>query len=148
MSKIIKDDINQKIAARLMRGDSIYEISKALRITQKKVFSVLFEGVSQDDDKLKLPLFVIGRLAFRNITELAHDASTNSQTRLKANKILVDYARESAKNIPQDIDSASLSQDQLIKRLNILQQEALKRAQPVNNSVIDNDIVMIDNMLD
>ena len=150
MKVLNNPDIKAQIAQRLINGESVNEISEVLGITTNKILKVFsdkefgimcYESFSNTARGLAL-------VGLHNISRIAFDVSTPINSKLKANKILVDIAREMQELNPSDIEAAHMTQNQLIDTLKALEKERIKRAKPIDTGVIEHaSIIDVEDML-
>lgn len=147
MNDVVKQDITKEIAALLVQGESPSAICKKLKIEENLVYGVMSgqEFAALCMETLDANLRSATLFAVRNIIRMADDEKISAATRLKANQYLVDKAKEIEGLGGSDLSPSTMSQDQLARRLNELQKEAIKRAKPIDTGV---DTPNLDDMLD
>lgn len=139
MNDLVNSDLKKKIADLLLCGKKAMDISNALSCDVKTVFEVFgsddfsqqIQGFIEKDIKIS------GFMALRNIKKIAEDETGSKATQLKANQWLAEKALEFSKIGSSSDSPATMTQDQLARRLNELQAEALKRAKPIDTGVIE-----------
>jgi hypothetical protein len=142
MNDIIKADPKQKIIEKLLVGDSPEKIAKecqcqlfvVLEIVQSDEFSELIR------DFLERDIQISGIIALKNIKKIASDDSISKATQLKANQWIAEKALEYNRLGTNSASPSTMTQDQLARRLKDLQNEALKRAKPIDTGVIDDPL--------
>lgn len=113
-----------------------------MRIMASNVFT---ERVKEHLEK---DILISGLTAVKNIKTIASQEGISKATQLKANQWLAEKALEVNK-LGHTESPATMTQDQLARRLKELQNEAIKRAKPIDTGVIDAlSSASIDDMLD
>lgn len=145
---INNDELKQKILNLLLTGESPENTAKRLECdifaTQAVFESDIFATLSAELIEKRLK-----SAALRSVTNLSHianDETIGANPRIRANEILLSKALEIKDLQGQEQSAANMTQDQLIRRLNDLQNEASKRAKPIDTGVIEHDANDLDDM--
>jgi hypothetical protein len=93
--------------------------------------------LEQVQEHLEKDIKISGLAALRNIKKIADDPTGSKATQLKANQWLADKALEVNRLGFMTDTPATMTQDQLARRLKELQTEAVKRAKPIDTGVIE-----------
>lgn len=96
---------------------------------------------------LEKDIQISGLAALRNIKAIAAQEGISKATQLKANQWIAEKALELNRLGVDSHSPATMTQDQLSRRLIELQKEAIKRAKPINTGVIDQSPINMDDML-
>lgn len=140
MNDLVKQDMIENIVLDLLSGqnpDTIVlkhgcELSQVMQIMGSNVFSERIK------EHLERDLQVSGLIALKNIKNIASDNTISKATQLKANQWIAEKALELNRLGASDESPATMTQDQLARRLKALQSEAVKRAKPIDTGVLDN----------
>lgn len=140
MNDLIPHDLEQKIILGLLNGENPDTLQKAhncdlsiiVRIMAGSAFS------EQITEYLQRDIQISGLVALKNIKQIASDNSISKATQLKANQWIAEKALEYNRLGAGDDSPATMTQDQLARRLKTLQAEAVKRAKPIDTGVLDN----------
>lgn len=150
MNDLITQELTEKIILGLLSGENPDTLilkhscgySDIMRIMASNVFT---ERVKEHLEK---DILISGLTAVKNIKTIASQEGISKATQLKANQWLAEKALEVNK-LGHTESPATMTQDQLARRLKELQQEAIKRAKPIDTGVIDAlSSASIDDMLD
>jgi hypothetical protein len=151
MNDLINQEMTENIVFDLLNGENpdtlkikySCELSLIHKIMGSSVFSERIKEFLERDIQIS------GLVAIKNIKSIASDDKISKATQLKANQWLAEKALE-FNRLGIDADSpGTMTQDQLARRLKALQQEAIKRAIPINTGVIESvPSPSLDNMLD
>lgn len=147
MNDLINQDMDEKIILALLQGENPDMIIKNFHCDLKTILRIM--GGSSFSERIKeyieRDLQLSGLIALKNIKNIASDDKISKATQLKANQWIAERALE-LNRLGIDSDSpATMTQDQLARRLKELQQEAIKRSRPIDTGVIEQSI---DDMLE
>lgn len=140
MNEIVQDDLVEKITLLLLAGESPHEIQARISCELSLIYRIMGDNVFQErvQEYLEKDLIISGLVAVKNIKHIASEENVSRATKLKANQWLAEKALE-INRIGVDSNSPStMTQDQLARRLKELQNEAIKRAKPIETGVLDN----------
>ena len=150
MKEIVNQDLAENIILALLQGENPDTVSERYSCDLKTVYRIMGSNLFSERVKeyLEKDIIISGLSAIRHIKEIALCNEGSKATRLKANQWLAEKALEFNK-LGVDSDSpATMTQDQLARRLKELQNEAIKRAKPIETGVIEhNPIDPLDDML-
>lgn len=140
MNDLVTSDLTQKITLALLQGQNPHEIAEAHSCALSQVYEVLGSVAfsQQVKDFLQRDIQISGVIALKNIKKIAEDNTGSKATQLKANQWLAEKALEINRLGNLDDSPATMTQDQLARRLKTLQAEANKRAIPIDTGVLDN----------
>lgn len=147
MNDLQSSDLTEKIIQKLLSGENPDNIQKQFSCELSLVYQILGSGVFSERicEYLQRDIQISGIIAIKNIKEIAGKTDISQATRLKANQWIAEKALE-LNRLGVDSDSpATMTQDQLARRLKALQDEAIKRAKPIDTGVIE---VNLDNMME
>ena len=151
MNDLVKQELTEKIILALLSGENPDMIMTKLSCDSNAVMRVMASNVFSERvrEYLEKDIIISGLAAVKNIKTIAGQEGISKATQLKANQWLAEKALEFNK-LGVDSDSpATMTQDQLARRLKELQNEAIKRAKPIETGVIDNPAQPdIDDMLE
>lgn len=141
MGALIDTKLHEKIAEMLLQGQDAITVSKEIGCDQKEVLRVIrgADFMAQTLEFLDREVRLAGIMAVRNIKQIANSDEGSKATRLKANQWLAEKALEVASLGDSATSPATMTQEQLARRLKELQGEALKRAKPINTGVIEHE---------
>ena len=139
MNDVVKADLRQKIINSLLCGSNPDNASEEHDCDLSLVLEIMGGSDFQEriSEHLEKEIKINGLTALRNIKTIADDEDANKNTRLRANQWIVEKTMEFNGLGGSDGAAATMSQDQLARRLQELQQEAVKRAKPIDTGVID-----------
>lgn len=147
MNDLVSQDLDEKIILALLQGENPDMVMTKFKCDLKTILKIMgSSGFSERiREYLERDLQLSGLVALKNIKNIASDDKISKATQLKANQWIAERALE-LNRLGFDADSpATMSQDQLARRLKALQQEAIKRARPIDTGVIEQSI---DDMLE
>ncbi len=147
MNDVIKHDLREKIVNLLLCGSNPDITAKECDCDLSMVLAVMGSGDFSEriSEHLEKDIKISGITALKNIKDIASDDTANKNTRLRANQWIAEKALETSALGSSGGAPATMTQDQLARRLQELQKEAIKRAKPIDTGVIDQDL---DAMLD
>lgn len=142
MNELVKADLKEKIVVSLLFGEKPEEIAIKHDCDLKHVFRVLRDKNFQEriSEYLEKEIKINGLAALRNIKEIADDEQANKNTRLRASQWIAEKALEINNITGSDGSASTMSQDQLARRLQELQKEAVKRSKPIDTGVLDQQL--------
>lgn len=150
MNDVVKADLNQEIALLLLKGEKVQDICRGLECDENSVMSVRssadFLQIAQEQFEKESK--INGLTALRNIKNIADDVESSQATKLKANIWLAENARNINELVSDGESAATMTQEQLARRLTELQKEAIKRAKPIDTGVIEHNSPNIDDMIE
>lgn len=144
---LLNSDLAESIVFDLLNGENPDRLKTKYNCELSLIFGIMDTNVFSERIKehLEKDIQISGLAAIRNIKEIANNHNISKATQLKANQWLAEKALE-FNRLGLDTDSpATMSQDQLARRLKALQAEAVKRVKPIDTGVIEQSI---DDMLD
>lgn len=151
MNDLVNTDFIEKITLSLLSGENPDILANKHNCDVNAIYQIMRSNLFSERVKeyLEKDIVISGLVAVKNIKTIASQDGISKATQLKANQWLAEKALELNK-IGIDSDSpATMTQDQLARRLKELQNEAIKRAKPINTGVIDQvPSPNLDNMLD
>ena len=139
MNDLVTQELNEKIILDLLTGvnpDTMvikYSCghSDIMRIMAGNVFSERVREYLEKD------ILISGLAAVKNIKTIAGQEGISKATQLKANQWLAEKALDLSRIGLNAESPATMTQDQLARRLKELQSEAIKRAKPIDTGVIE-----------
>ena len=142
MNDLVTPELTENIVIALLSGENPdivqnrfkCELSLILKIMSSQVFS---ERISE---YLQRDIQISGITAIKNIKKIASEEGISKATQLKANQWIAEKALELNRLGDSSESPATMTQDQLARRLKELQGEAIKRAKPIDTGVIDQSI--------
>ena len=139
MNELVTTDLKEKIINSLLCGVNPDTTAKEHKCALSVVLAVMGSGDFSEriSEHLEKEIKVAGVAALRNIKTIADDEAANKNTRLRANQWLVENAMNISKLGGSDGSPSTMTQDQLARRLQELQAEAIKRAKPIDTGVIE-----------
>lgn len=139
MNELINTDLKEKLINSLLCGVNPDIAAKEHDCALSVVLAVMGSGDFQEriSEHLEKELKIAGVAALQNIKTIANDTEANKNTRLRANQWLVENAMNISKLVGSDGSPSTMTQDQLARRLQELQAEAIKRAKPIDTGVIE-----------
>ena len=151
MNDLATQELGEKIILALLSGENPDTIKTVFSCELSTVYRIMASNVFSERVKeyLEKDIVISGLAAVKNIKTIAGQEGISKATQLKANQWLAEKALELSK-IGLNADSpATMTQDQLARRLKELQNEAIKRAKPIETGVIEhNPIDPLDDMLE
>lgn len=140
MNKLITLEMQENIVLGLLDGENPDILSKRISCDLSLIHGVLASNVFSERVKeyLERDIRISGVIAFKKIKEIAQDDKISKATQLKANQWITEKSLELSKLGASDESPATMTQDQLARRLKALQDEAIKRAKPIDTGVLDN----------
>lgn len=147
MNDLIKAELTENIVFDLLNGENPGDLTTKHGCELSLIHGIMASSVFSERIKefLERDIQISGLVAIKNIKSIASDDKISKATQLKANQWLAEKALE-FNRLGVDADSpATMTQDQLARRLKSLQAEAHKRAIPIDAGVIDQSL---DDMLD
>lgn len=151
MNDLSKQDLSENIILALLQGENPEILCAKFSCDLKMIYRIMGSNVFSERVKeyLEKDIIISGLAAVKNIKTIAGQEGISKATQLKANQWLAEKALELNK-LGSDSDSpATMTQDQLARRLKELQNEAIKRAKPIKTGVIDhNPTDQLNNMLE
>lgn len=147
MNDLIKDELGEKIIFALLAGENPDTIKKQFSCDISLIMKIMGSSTFSERIKefLERDLQLSGLVALKNIKSIASDDKISKATQLKANQWIAEKALELNRLGLSDDTPATMSQDQLARRLKALQTEAIKRAVPIDTGIIEQSI---DNMME
>ena len=142
MNDIIPQNMRQDIVNALLMGENPDTIIKNFSCKAEDVLMIMGSGEFLEivQDYLEKDIKISGLMALQNIKKIAQDDEGSKATRLKANQWLAEKALEVNKLGNTGDSPATMTQDQLARRLKELQAEAIKRAKPIDTGVIEQNL--------
>lgn len=140
MNELTAQDLEEKIIVSLLNGENP-DMIKTKHNCDLSVIMRIMGGVGFSErikEYLERDIQLSGLVALRNIKKIASDDNISKATQLKANQWIAEKALEFNKLGAGDDSPATMSQDQLARRLKTLQAEAIKRAKPIDTGVLEN----------
>lgn len=142
MNDLITQELTEKIVVSLLSGENPDTIMSKHSCGYSDIMRIMASNVFQERVKeyLEKDIIISGLTAVKNIKTIASQEGISKATQLKANQWLAEKALE-LNRLGAGVDSpATMTQDQLARRLKELQNEAIKRAKPIDTGVIDNPL--------
>lgn len=149
MNDLITIEKTEQIIISLLNGENPDTLKNKFNCELSQVYKIMASNVFSERVKeyLEKDILINGLTALRNIVKIAGEEGISKATQLKANQWLAEKALEVNK-LNHSETPATMTQDQLARRLTELQKEAIKRAVPINTGVIDQaPPIDIDDML-
>jgi len=142
MNDLVKQDLHQLIASKLLAGENPDMIQKEFNCPLYVIHKIMGgnDFLEQASSFLEKSLKLQALTALKNISHIAGDDSISAATRLKANQWIAEKALEFNELGHNDDAPETMTQNQLARRLKELQSEAVKRARPIDAGVIDHDL--------
>lgn len=140
MSNILPIDLTEKIVTGLLTGENPDILALKYSCELSQIYEIM-GGVAFSErikEYLEKDIQLSGLIALKNIKNIASDNTISKATQLKANQWIAEKALEFNRLGASDDSPATMTQDQLARRLQTLQQEAIKRAKPIETGVLDN----------
>jgi hypothetical protein len=139
MNDVVKADLKEKIINSLLCGENPDKCAELYKCGLNVVLGIMGGSDFQEriSEHLTKEVRIAGLTAVHNIKKIASDEDANKNTRLRANQWLAEKALEINNIGGSDGSAATMSQDQLARRLQELQAEAVKRAKPIDTGVIE-----------
>jgi hypothetical protein len=139
MNDIVKTDLKVKIAELLLNGESVDRISTDLDCPASLVMSIQNSAdfLSIISEQFEKESKIKGLKALRNIADIMDNPDSSQATQLKASIWLADNAKDMAQTVGEGDTEATMTQEQLARRLTEIQKELIKRSKPVNGFVIE-----------
>jgi len=139
MNDLVNTDIIEKIVLSLLSGENPDTLSIKFCCDISQIHRIMASNVFSDRVKeyLEKDIQVSGLVALKNIKKIASEEGISKATQLKANQWIAEKALELNRLGVDSHSPATMTQDQLARRLKELQNEAVKRAIPINTGVID-----------
>ena len=147
MNDLITQELTENIVSGLLQGENPDTLQKRFSCELSLIYKIMGSNVFSERIKeyLERDIQISGLVAIKNIKEIANSHNISKATQLKANQWLAEKALE-FNRLGVDSDSpATMTQDQLARRLKSLQAEAVKRAIPIDTGVTD---ISLDIMID
>lgn len=144
---VVTEELTEKIVSGLLSGENPDTLQTKFNCDISLIYKIMGSNVFSEriSEYLQRDIQISGLMAIRNIKQIASDDQISKATQLKANQWLAEKALE-FNRLGIDADSpATMTQDQLARRLKVLQAEAVKRAKPIDTGVIEQSI---EDMLD
>lgn len=150
MNDLINIDFVEKITLSLLSGENPDIVANNHKCDVSAVYGIMRSNVFSERVKeyLEKDILISGLTAVKNIKTIASQDGISKATQLKANQWLAEKALEVNK-LADSESPATMTQDQLSRRLKELQNEAIKRAKPIKTGVIDQaPSINMDDMID
>ena len=150
MKDLIITEKTEEIVLALLSGENPDTLHLRFKCDILVIHKIMASNVFSERVKehLEKDIVISGLVAVKNIKTIASQDGISKATQLKANQWLAEKALEVNK-LGGEETPATMTQDQLARRLKELQNEAIKRARPINTGVIDNPPqVNMDDMLE
>ena len=146
MNDLVKEELTEKIIQALLKGENPEAVSQYLLCDINVTYQIMASEAFRSLCKQKLESLVVfnGLAAINRIEEISR-LSASDMARLGASKWLAENALNINKLGHVTESPANMTQDQLARRLKDLQNEAIKRAKPIDTGVIEQS--SIDDML-
>ena len=150
MNDLANTDFIEQVTLSLLNGENPDTLQNRFKCDISAIYRIM-GGVAFSErvrEYLEKDIQISGLAAIKNIKKIAGEEGISKATQLKANQWIAEKALELSR-LGHDMDSpATMSQDQLARRLKELQNEAVKRAKPINTGVIEHSpSVNMDDML-
>lgn len=139
MNDLVKAELAENIVFDLLNGENPDMLKTKYSCELSLIHKIMGSSVFSERIKefLERDIQISGLVAIKNIKQIASDDKISKATQLKANQWLAEKALE-FNRLGIDADSPStMTQDQLARRLKALQQEAIKRAVPIDTGVYE-----------
>lgn len=148
MNDIVETNLYKSIANSLLFGDLPEVVAAKNKCTLNEVMNVVNSNNFQElcKEHVKKLININGLAAVNRIIEESKMA-TSANIRLKANMWIAEKALEFNNLGDFDNSPATMTQDQLARRLKELQGEANKRAKPIDTGVTEQNPCDIEDML-
>lgn len=139
MNDLETQDLIEKITLALLSGKNPGAVQKEFSCDSSLILRIMGDNSFSERIRecLEKDIQINGLAAIRNIRMIANEVGISKATQLKANQWLAEKALEFNRLGVGTDSPATMSQDQLARRLKELQQEAVKRAKPIDTGVID-----------
>lgn len=150
MNKLITIEKTEEIVIALLSGENPDTLHNKFKCDISVIFKIMASNVFSERVKehLEKDILINGLAAVKNIKKIASEEGISKATQLKANQWLAEKSLEVNK-LGHTESPATMTQDQLARRLKELQNEAIKRAVPIETGVIDQALPQsLDDMLD
>jgi hypothetical protein len=149
MNDLVNTDLHENITLALLRGENPDTLQKSFNCDLSLIYQIMAGNVFSERVKeyLEKDIQISGLAALRNIKAIAAQEGISKATQLKANQWIAEKALELNRLGVDSHSPATMTQDQLSRRLIELQKEAIKRAKPINTGVIDQSPINMDDML-
>lgn len=150
MNDLIDAKNIEKITIALLSGENPDTLQNKFKCDISLIYKIMASSVFSERVKeyLEKDILISGLAAVKNIKTIASQDGISKATQLKANQWLAEKALEVNK-LGHTESPATMTQDQLARRLKELQNEAIKRAVPIDTGVIDQAPPQsLDDMLD
>ncbi len=150
MNDLLPIEKTELIVLALLQGENPDIAATKFQCDILTIHKIMASNVFSERVKefLEKDILISGLTAIKNIKTIASQDGISKATQLKANQWLAEKALEVNK-LGAEETPATMTQDQLARRLKELQNEAIKRAKPIETGVIDQaPLINIDDMLD
>lgn len=151
MNDLVNPDFVEKITLSLLAGENPEDLSISHNCDVNAIYRIM-GGIGFSErvkEYLEKDIIINGLVAVKNIKKIASEDGISKATQLKANQWLAEKALELNRIGLQGESPSTMTQDQLARRLQELQKEAIKRAKPIETGVIEHiPSASLDDMLD
>ena len=139
MNDLVNQELNEKIVIGLLSGENPDTLMIKFSCGYSEIMRVMASNVFSERVKeyLEKDILISGLAAVKNIKTIAGQDGISKATQLKANQWLAEKALDLSRIGLNAESPATMTQDQLARRLKELQSEAIKRAKPIDTGVID-----------
>ena len=142
MNSLVTVELTEKIVSDLLQGENPDIVQKRHSCELSLIYRIMGSSTFSERVKeyLERDIQISGLVAIKNIKSIASDDKISKATQLKANQWLAEKALE-FNRLGIDADSpATMTQDQIKRRLKSLQDEADRRMIKIDSNIIEQSI--------